>query len=79
MNEGKILPLSQAAQEHGMSKATLSSYVDAGLVRVHTRPEKRGQAMLVFADDVRKIAEAPVSRGNRGHVTRLKEYLSTAS
>lgn len=78
MNEGSILTIRQAAKKFGVSHETVAAWTADGLVRVHTRPAKRGQAMLVFSADVEKLVKAPVGNGRRGHRERLRDYLAAS-
>ena len=59
------LSLREAATKYDIPAATLSGWIDAGLIRIARAPEKRGQALLIIEADV-ATARSAYTPG-RGH------------
>jgi predicted site-specific integrase-resolvase len=59
------LSLREAAAKYNVPRATLSGWLDRGLIRVVRGREKRGQALLLLESDIAELA-ALYKPGRRG-------------
>lgn len=73
------LSVREAAAKYCVPPSTVSGWVAAGLVRVVSNPERRGQPKLIAEPDVARLAAAYVPGATPRLRKRLAEALAHAS